>query len=371
MEHETNTAPNGSHAAVDAANLEAYGDWVTVDSGPRPAPAEADLAAPATHPEVAYQETDGRTAPELTEAEEELLDQLSESERLAAAAPAAPADGPAGGDSGGGANATNATLASLEQKLSSLSAELKVVGRQLAELRGRTEDAPAPAAAAAPGPEQVTDGGAGEEPPLITLEALEREAGPAAETAAAGASAPAAPAAEGPQVVVEPPAPSEPPVAAAPVEPVEPPPAADAPVTVAPAAAAPAAPPVTAAPVAVEVEPLAAEPQSVPAAVAAAPPVTVAPFSVEPSAAPVPAAEEAPAAGGPAPEPQAAGQTPPAPAAEPGVEVSDLVREDVRAVLAYLDQLLDALPPEKVKEFAQSEHFATYKKLFREFGLND
>ena len=60
-----------------------------------------------------------------------------------------------------------------------------------------------------------------------------------------------------------------------------------------------------------------------------------------------------------------------APTAEAGAEVGGQVREDVRSVLAYLDQLLDALPPEKVREFAQSEHFATYKRLFREFDLND
>ena len=62
MEQETNTVPNGSHAAAEAANLEAYGDWVTVDSGPPPAPAEADLAVTAPHLEVAYQEADSRTA---------------------------------------------------------------------------------------------------------------------------------------------------------------------------------------------------------------------------------------------------------------------------------------------------------------------
>jgi len=49
----------------------------------------------------------------------------------------------------------------------------------------------------------------------------------------------------------------------------------------------------------------------------------------------------------------------------------DVFRNDVRAVLAYLDQLLDDLPPERVREFAQSPQFATYKALFAELGLDD
>jgi pilus assembly protein FimV len=45
------------------------------------------------------------------------------------------------------------------------------------------------------------------------------------------------------------------------------------------------------------------------------------------------------------------------------------MREDVKSVLSYLDQLLDALPTEKVEEFAHSQHWTTYKKLFEELGL--
>jgi hypothetical protein len=37
----------------------------------------------------------------------------------------------------------------------------------------------------------------------------------------------------------------------------------------------------------------------------------------------------------------------------------------------YLDQLLEALPEEKIREFANSEYFGTYKKLFEELGLAD
>ena len=49
----------------------------------------------------------------------------------------------------------------------------------------------------------------------------------------------------------------------------------------------------------------------------------------------------------------------------------ELFRTNVRDVLGYLDQLLDDLPPERVREFAQSPQFATYKALFTELGLDD
>jgi hypothetical protein len=34
-----------------------------------------------------------------------------------------------------------------------------------------------------------------------------------------------------------------------------------------------------------------------------------------------------------------------------------------------MDQLLESLPDEKIEEFARSEYFDTYKKLFKELGL--
>lgn len=46
------------------------------------------------------------------------------------------------------------------------------------------------------------------------------------------------------------------------------------------------------------------------------------------------------------------------------------LREEVISVLSYMDQLLENLPEEKITEFAKSEHFATYKKLFDELGLS-
>jgi hypothetical protein len=45
------------------------------------------------------------------------------------------------------------------------------------------------------------------------------------------------------------------------------------------------------------------------------------------------------------------------------------IKDELSAVLCYMDQLLEALPDEKIAEFAQSEYFDTYKKLFKELGL--
>ena len=52
--------------------------------------------------------------------------------------------------------------------------------------------------------------------------------------------------------------------------------------------------------------------------------------------------------------------------------ISDLpsqVKNEIRSVLSYMDQLLEALPDDKIEEFAQSEHFEVYKRLFEELGL--
>lgn len=56
----------------------------------------------------------------------------------------------------------------------------------------------------------------------------------------------------------------------------------------------------------------------------------------------------------------------PAPKAEP---VPSRIKDEVRSVLTYLDKLLEALPEEKIEEFANSEHYETYKRLFEELGL--
>jgi len=48
---------------------------------------------------------------------------------------------------------------------------------------------------------------------------------------------------------------------------------------------------------------------------------------------------------------------------------SSSLKEELKIVLSYMDQLLESLPEEKIEEFAKSEYFETYKKLFEELGL--
>ncbi|NLM01212.1 MAG: hypothetical protein GX220_07155 [Treponema sp.] len=50
--------------------------------------------------------------------------------------------------------------------------------------------------------------------------------------------------------------------------------------------------------------------------------------------------------------------------------MNDSLKQEVKQVLSYMDQLLEDLPEEKIAEFAKSEHFETYKKLFKELGLS-
>ncbi len=49
--------------------------------------------------------------------------------------------------------------------------------------------------------------------------------------------------------------------------------------------------------------------------------------------------------------------------------LSEDLQTDIKSVLSYLDQLLGALPNDKIEEFAQSEYFGIYKRLFEELGL--
>ena len=62
----------------------------------------------------------------------------------------------------------------------------------------------------------------------------------------------------------------------------------------------------------------------------------------------------------------------PAPAPAPsGVDaIPEDMKEEIKSVLAYMDQLLESLPENKIEEFAKSEQFNTYKKLFNELGLS-
>ena len=50
-------------------------------------------------------------------------------------------------------------------------------------------------------------------------------------------------------------------------------------------------------------------------------------------------------------------------------EIPENLKAEIRSVLSYMDQLLESLPEEKIQEFARSDHFDTYKKLFEELGL--
>ena len=55
-------------------------------------------------------------------------------------------------------------------------------------------------------------------------------------------------------------------------------------------------------------------------------------------------------------------------AQKPG-EIPSHLKKELRTVLSYMDQLLESLPDDKIEEFAKSEYYDTYKKLFKELGL--
>ncbi len=50
-------------------------------------------------------------------------------------------------------------------------------------------------------------------------------------------------------------------------------------------------------------------------------------------------------------------------------EIPSDMKQEIKSVLTYMDQLLESLPEDKIQEFAKSEQFETYKKLFNELGL--
>ena len=55
---------------------------------------------------------------------------------------------------------------------------------------------------------------------------------------------------------------------------------------------------------------------------------------------------------------------------EETVDENAELKKDIKSVLLYMDQLLENLPEEKIVEFAKSDEFTTYKKLFSELGLS-
>lgn len=54
----------------------------------------------------------------------------------------------------------------------------------------------------------------------------------------------------------------------------------------------------------------------------------------------------------------------------PASSIPGNLQKEIKSVLSYMDQLLENLPEDKIAEFAQSEQFETYKKLFKELGLD-
>ena len=61
-----------------------------------------------------------------------------------------------------------------------------------------------------------------------------------------------------------------------------------------------------------------------------------------------------------------------APASREGAAaIPDDLKDEIRTVLKYMDHLLEALPDEKIQEFAKSDYFVMYKKLFEDLGLGE
>ncbi|MCR5045271.1 MAG: hypothetical protein K6A42_01680 [Treponema sp.] len=78
-----------------------------------------------------------------------------------------------------------------------------------------------------------------------------------------------------------------------------------------------------------------------------------------------PTIEEEPSA-----EPEVEKTVAAAPSAMETTSISKNLKTEIVSVLSYMDQLLENLPEDKITEFAKSEHFVTYKKLFDELGLS-
>jgi pilus assembly protein FimV len=57
--------------------------------------------------------------------------------------------------------------------------------------------------------------------------------------------------------------------------------------------------------------------------------------------------------------------------AAPSAGIPDNMKDEIRTVLKYMDHLLEALPDEKIQEFASSDYFVMYKKLFEDLGLGE
>jgi hypothetical protein len=56
-------------------------------------------------------------------------------------------------------------------------------------------------------------------------------------------------------------------------------------------------------------------------------------------------------------------------AAAEEINIPEGLKIELKSVLSYMDHLLESLPEEKIEEFAKSEYFDAYKKLFKDLGL--
>jgi len=51
------------------------------------------------------------------------------------------------------------------------------------------------------------------------------------------------------------------------------------------------------------------------------------------------------------------------------IDIPANFKSELKSVLSYMDRLLESLPEDKIEEFAKSEYFDSYKKIFKELGL--
>jgi len=56
---------------------------------------------------------------------------------------------------------------------------------------------------------------------------------------------------------------------------------------------------------------------------------------------------------------------------EGAAAIPEDLKDEIRTVLKYMDHLLEALPDEKIQEFAKSDYFVMYRKLFEDLGLGE
>jgi hypothetical protein len=59
------------------------------------------------------------------------------------------------------------------------------------------------------------------------------------------------------------------------------------------------------------------------------------------------------------------------PSSDGAAGIPDNLKDELRTVLGYMDKLLEALPDEKIQEFASSDYFVMYKKLFEDLGIGE